>query len=748
MQKYEILKDETKAAVSQPAYRIRALRDIPEHKVKVGDLGGYVEGEHNLAHEGGAWVANEAMVVDRSRVMGNALARDYSIISGHTILDDEAVVGGFTTTKDHTIVRGNARVRGGSTLEDTVLVEGNVDIRQTLNLGGDDEYRSQDQIPWSFKDAFETDPVYLDRLHEAVEIDPAFQRAFAALGANDPASRSGAINELWSDTPDGRKVLVEIAESVGGKFTSEDYIPRSAAELASDRGTRILVDTYSDNITGYRYLASLRADEGYEQHSGERLYAGVVQVNLWDAQAEKPQTRFQPALYQEADPALPTLTPLPGRTFIASEVYASRLDAEERAGEYLEAAITPDEYRTLPAAKAPSYGERLDHNLDHVPFISGTTVQRYNPDEPLRFKDILSVTMQSAGPSTSNLAHDLGKMSEPQGYSVLELRAAPDEQIDLSAISQQVEMQFHKTPEKARLLADPVYSGRKDFIERISMALDKREARTAELKALFGVTETASISDDDDIAARYNELTDLEPMNRPVLAKVIDAPTIVPSPPVGPSTRDELHEQISGQLKELDWRNMRNHFGSVGVGSYHDDVFEADSFNLKFIVECQTDEGEPKDDWSVYVQKGDAKPNSWDWNHPIHREDGFKTDEEAMDAAAFYRVEMIIDEMEPPAPAPAMYNQLSHPDADKKVAAVFSEKTPEGTVYRSAAITINNVGFSAGLSTERHSSFAEASTKAVEQLHRELQHEKQQTVNHAAEGHLSAPMPTSVANSI
>jgi len=94
MQKYEILKDETKAAVSQPAYRIRALRDIPEHKVKVGDLGGYVEGEHNLAHEGGAWVANEAMVVDRSRVMGNALARDYSIISGHTILDDEAVVGG------------------------------------------------------------------------------------------------------------------------------------------------------------------------------------------------------------------------------------------------------------------------------------------------------------------------------------------------------------------------------------------------------------------------------------------------------------------------------------------------------------------------------------------------------------------------------------------------------------------------------------------------------------------------------
>lgn len=746
MKKYEILQDDPKPAVNRPAYRIRALRDIPEHKVRAGDLGGYLEGEHNLSHEGGAWIANEAMVVDRSRVTGNAIARDHSTMSGHTIIDDEAVLGGLASMRDHSIVRGNARVRGATTLEDTVLVEGDVDIRQAVHLFGDDEYRTQAQVPWSFKDAFETDPEYLSRLSEAAEIDPAFQRAFAVLGADDAPSRAAAINELWSDKPDGRKALIEIAKNIGGTFTTDEYTPRSAVDLAADRGTKILYETLSPNITGYRYLASLNTREGYEQHSGDRLYAGVVQVELTDAVSEQRVVHYQPALYQETTPQFPTLTPLPGRTFIGNEAYLSRLDAEERAAEYLQAAITPEEYRTLSAPKEPTYGMRLQGNHDDIPFVAATSTKRYDASEPTRFKEIVSLTIQSAAPSTSSLAHDLGKMSEPQGFAVLELRSEPEKRVDLSQVTHWANVKYHTTPEKARLMADPVYSSRQEFIDRISLALDKRETRVAELQKLFGVAETASAPSDAEIWDRYNELMELEPLNKPVLHSVIDAPAVVPVAAEKPTTRDELRDQIRSQLKELNWRNMRNHFGSVGIGSHYDDVLEADSFNLKFVIENVADDDEPEE-WSLHVQKADAKPSSWDWTHPIHREDGFANDEEAMDAAEFYRAEMVVDEMVLPSPSASLDNQLDPATAETKVAAVFSERTADGTVYRPAAITINDVGFSAALSAEHFGSVAEASQTAVTQLHRE-RYEQQQPLNHAADRHLSAPVSAGLASSM
>jgi hypothetical protein len=57
-------------------YRIKALRDFAD--VKAGDLGGYLETEFNLSHEGNAWVYDnaqvfgDAWVFDNARVSGNA----------------------------------------------------------------------------------------------------------------------------------------------------------------------------------------------------------------------------------------------------------------------------------------------------------------------------------------------------------------------------------------------------------------------------------------------------------------------------------------------------------------------------------------------------------------------------------------------------------------------------------------------------------------------------------------------------
>ena len=63
MKKYE-LTNETKVVFGTTLYRIRAL--IAFGNVSVGDLGGWIEKEENLAQDGNAWVYGNA------RVSGNA----------------------------------------------------------------------------------------------------------------------------------------------------------------------------------------------------------------------------------------------------------------------------------------------------------------------------------------------------------------------------------------------------------------------------------------------------------------------------------------------------------------------------------------------------------------------------------------------------------------------------------------------------------------------------------------------------
>ena len=69
MMKYELTK-ETKVWEGRTLYRIRALRSFGV--VSAGDLGGYVESEENLSHEGEAWVSGAARVCDKAVVSGAA----------------------------------------------------------------------------------------------------------------------------------------------------------------------------------------------------------------------------------------------------------------------------------------------------------------------------------------------------------------------------------------------------------------------------------------------------------------------------------------------------------------------------------------------------------------------------------------------------------------------------------------------------------------------------------------------------
>jgi UDP-3-O-[3-hydroxymyristoyl] glucosamine N-acyltransferase len=70
MKKYELTDETITINETQTLYRIKALRDFGD--VKAGDLGGYVESESNLSHEGNCWIYDDAIVSDSARIYDSA----------------------------------------------------------------------------------------------------------------------------------------------------------------------------------------------------------------------------------------------------------------------------------------------------------------------------------------------------------------------------------------------------------------------------------------------------------------------------------------------------------------------------------------------------------------------------------------------------------------------------------------------------------------------------------------------------
>ncbi len=64
------LTTESKMFLGRKLFRIKALRSF--RNVKAGDLGGFVERESNLSHDGNAWIFGNAQVYGNALVFGNA----------------------------------------------------------------------------------------------------------------------------------------------------------------------------------------------------------------------------------------------------------------------------------------------------------------------------------------------------------------------------------------------------------------------------------------------------------------------------------------------------------------------------------------------------------------------------------------------------------------------------------------------------------------------------------------------------
>ena len=111
--------------------RIRALRDIPTVGVRAGDLGGWVEGEHNLDHTGTAWVRDEAQVYGMAQVSDSAEVSGSAEVFDRAQVFDRAWVSGSAQVFDRAWVSGRARVSGSA------IVQSSEDIMHSMVLASD-----------------------------------------------------------------------------------------------------------------------------------------------------------------------------------------------------------------------------------------------------------------------------------------------------------------------------------------------------------------------------------------------------------------------------------------------------------------------------------------------------------------------------------------------------------------------------------------------------------------------------------
>lgn len=107
--------------------------------VYAGILGGYIEKESNLSHDGGAWVNRYAQVRGNAKVIGNAQVFHSAQVYGSAIVTSDAkvfdcaqvyglaLIGGAAEISNNAKVYGNAAITSEVAIQRHALVGSNLD---------------------------------------------------------------------------------------------------------------------------------------------------------------------------------------------------------------------------------------------------------------------------------------------------------------------------------------------------------------------------------------------------------------------------------------------------------------------------------------------------------------------------------------------------------------------------------------------------------------------------------------------
>lgn len=135
-----ILTNEKKIFGVRVLYRIKAVRSFGI--VTAGELGGFVESNRNLDHDGDCWIFDNAIVCDYAHVIDNAKVKNKARIKGRAIImgnanvRDNAVIYGCATVSDFAVVGGKARVFGSAEIFDYAYIFGKAKISKCHIVSG------------------------------------------------------------------------------------------------------------------------------------------------------------------------------------------------------------------------------------------------------------------------------------------------------------------------------------------------------------------------------------------------------------------------------------------------------------------------------------------------------------------------------------------------------------------------------------------------------------------------------------
>jgi len=123
VRKYEMIRDADVRVGEKTVCFIRALVDFGD--VKAGDIGGAIEREDNLSHDGDCWVYHSAKVYGFGKVMGNAKIKDNAEIFDFATVADDAIVAGNSKVFQQATVYGKAVIDGHASVYGAAQVFGN-----------------------------------------------------------------------------------------------------------------------------------------------------------------------------------------------------------------------------------------------------------------------------------------------------------------------------------------------------------------------------------------------------------------------------------------------------------------------------------------------------------------------------------------------------------------------------------------------------------------------------------------------
>lgn len=243
-------------------YRVQAVRAIPEHNVKAGDLGGYVTHKEALSQGGSCWIGEEAQVIgdyvritEDAYIGGTAIVQSlrsnnpfdhtYLRVSGHAKVTEEATV--FSKSyiyyylkdciiKDSSHIYGKAKVHTVALISGGSKIHGSAEIHKTQQIKNSEIYQDAIIAPLGI---IENSSIYGNaKVGEAVIV-----RSSAIFGDAVIIDRT---NISQGTIIDGKKILYKDykapAEVSYGAIFSADVLTPNSHSLTATAETQAVLE--------------------------------------------------------------------------------------------------------------------------------------------------------------------------------------------------------------------------------------------------------------------------------------------------------------------------------------------------------------------------------------------------------------------------------------------------------------------------------------------------------------------------